>query len=85
MNMPNDNFMKCPCCGSADQVKQIGGPTLSDNHLLLFERFGCKCGTIFNIMYERDPYSGSWDICNVDFETFINMEAFQRYCPKVFE
>lgn len=59
MGTPNENIMQCPNCGSTAQVKQQGGPTLSDNGLLLTERFTCGCGCWFEVMYERDE-SGNW-------------------------
>lgn len=82
--MPNENVVRCPICGSTVQVKQVGNPTLSDNRLILSERFICGCGTDFELMYERDPVEGDWKICDCEFETFVDMEEFHRYCRRIF-
>ena len=65
--MPNDNIVNCPCCGRYDQNEQLGNFRLSDNKLLLIERFSCGCGTVWENWYERNEY-GYWTLHQVEIE-----------------
>lgn len=65
--MPNDNIVKCPCCGRHDRNKQVGNFRLSDNELLLIERFSCGCGAVWENWYERNE-QGYWTLHQVEIE-----------------
>ena len=69
--------MKCPHCGSTAQVRSTGAPTLSDNELVLSERFTCGCGCYFDIDYERNS-EGVWEFDST-FIYFVDKKVIEKF------
>ena len=69
--------MKCPHCGSTAQVRSTGAPTLSDNELVLSERFTCGCGCYFDTDYERNS-EGVWEFDST-FIYFVDKKIIEKF------
>ena len=72
-------IMKCPHCVSTAQVRSTGAPTLSDNELILTERFTCGCGCLFDIDYERNRDDiWEWETTVIHFVDKELIKKFQK-------
>lgn len=69
--------MKCPNCGSTAQVRSTNAPILSDNKLVLYERFSCGCGCLFDIEYKKNA-EDIWEWYST-FIHFVDKELIKTF------